>query len=128
MTTKNSLTATQTGPLQSGYRFFNFYGRYSISDYGMMTKVYADGTGYDSIEEILDLVPIARSNDVNYLKNLIKIDFGKGFPDDFPEYNCVAWAGFNETQKPIISYTTFDDKIKYLAHPQINLMVQRYTK
>jgi hypothetical protein len=55
------------------------------------------------------------------------MDFGRGFGQHYDEYKCVAWTGPSELQKPLVYYT-YESEKRWITHPQIDLIVQRYTK
>lgn len=127
---KFTLDASQESAkvMPNGYRYFHFYTLISPGKHDISTKLVKDGEGYDSIEEALEKETSLLSADSNTLikmKSWVNQDFMKGFGVDYPEYKVIAWVGPDNTHKPLVYYT-YEGKKKWVTHPQINLMVQRY--
>lgn len=84
------------------------------------------GTGGAAIEDIIAELPLV-DKPPEVLKRYIRDDYRVSFGCDFPEYGVLSIAPYFPEMYPIVSYRLNESgQLKYLAHPQINLMMQRY--
>jgi hypothetical protein len=135
--TKRALYATQSNAkLQSnGLRYFNFYGQLAPWKFGILVKCVRDGEGYHSIDDLFakELTPVQLTSStpeeidklVLKMAGWVNLDFGRGFGMHCPDQNCVAWAGQADTHRPIAMYE-YNGEVRFVAHPQIKLMIQWY--
>lgn len=131
----NELYASQEGAavMPNGMRYFHFYSQVAPGRHDMITKTIKDGDGFPTLQEALAhnmIVNKSIGNEteeilIQKLKKWVNTDFGKGLGEVFPEYKLVAWVGTHNTQKPVVYYT-YNGIRKWVTHPQIQLMVQRY--
>ena len=111
-------------PDKDGKRWMYFYCSTGPGMHRDIHKMIVDGDGYDSIEELINSLPISKLQK-DQLPKRVAFDFGLGLGKDYPEFGVVAYAGGYVTMKPIASYK-HGDGTKYVKHPQIDLMLQRY--
>ncbi len=117
--------AAPQGKLSHGLREFYFYCIVSPGKYEDKRIVCADGEGYNSIAEAFASLPLSVAKDHEEMRRMIAKDFGLGLGKIYDEFNVVAYTGSYHTTKPLAWYL-HNDETKYIKHPQIGLMVQRY--
>jgi hypothetical protein len=111
--------------LSNGKREFVFYCILSPGKYTDSKITINNGEGYDSLEEALMTIPLSKATSVDEMRQMIARDFGLGLGKVYEDFNIVAYVGSYHTTKPLAWYT-HEGKTKYVKHPQIDLMVQRY--
>jgi hypothetical protein len=130
----NDFYASQEGAalMPNGMRYFHFYGQVAPNKFDLIVKTIKEGEGYPTLAEALSKsLSMNRKPEedeqkfIDKLRLWVNMDFGKGLGEDYPELKLVAWAGTHNTQKPVVFYTYKNQK-KWVTHPQIQLMVQRY--
>lgn len=84
------------------------------------------GAGDACIEDIISRLPVV-DKPPEVLKRYIRDDYRVSFGDDYPQYGVLAITPKFPEMFPIVSYRLNDSgQLKYFAHPQIHLMMQRY--
>jgi len=73
----------------------------------------------------LDTLPIIENTSIEELRKNVAKDFGLGLGTVYEDYGIFAYSGSYHTTKPM-SWYQYNGQKKYVKHPQIDLMVQRY--
>ena len=105
--------------------YFVCYLKSKVGLLSSSVMVRADSESADSIEEIIQSLPI-HDEDVETLSRFVRDDSLRGFGTDYPEYGIVAYVGDNIADKPFARVKMVDGSYKFVPHPYIDRMVKRY--